>query len=56
MLTFVKAKIIASWGKYRDLMPSEENVVHVKEKQKTLGAAGMVTKLKITPLYFAKIK
>ena len=54
MQTLVKAKAVGS-GKYKDLMPSEENFVHVKVKKHSTDRR-MVTKIEIALLNFAKIE
>ena len=55
MQTLVKAKAVGSGKKYKDLMPSEENFVHVKVKKHSTDRR-MVTKIEIALLNFAKIE
>lgn len=52
--TLVKAKVIGSENKYRDLMPSEQFFLHVKVKN-TRGTGGMATKIEITVVNFEKL-
>ena len=57
MLKLVKAKVIGSGGKYRDLMPRKENVVNVKVKKQYSRdrQAGWTPKFKSHPFILQKL-